>query len=271
MVDSGYREFGLVGRKLGHSMSPELFRSIFKKYDVRAAYHLLEMERIDEVCLLPLRYPLLYGFNVTVPYKESILPYLDNLSDVAREIEAVNTVYIDRTRNGKNGAFQLWGHNTDYSGFLHSLDNFEINGGKALVLGSGGASRAVSKALLSKKMDVMIVSRTPHPYHINCNEKSSIPVISYLQIDKVLLNDTDIVINATPAGMWPEVESGPPFPWHLIDKHIIFYDLIYNPRITLFMRKALEQGATAMNGLRMLEYQAFDAWNFWSAIQTNKP
>lgn len=263
MVRPIHKDFGLVGKKLGHSLSPELFRTIFNEYGVDASYHLFEIQSIDEIGSLPVRYPYLQGFNVTVPYKEAILPFLDELTSVAREIAAVNTVYIDRYRCGKNGKFRLIGHNTDCSGFRKSLEQINIKDGKALVLGSGGASRAVSRALYHMASEVIIVSRNPHPYPISYGKESSLHIISYDDIDQRMLREANLIVNATPVGMGADLNSAPPLPYHLIDRSLICYDLVYNPSVTLFLKRCLERGATVMNGFSMLKYQAYDAWHFW--------
>ena len=234
------RKYGLIGRKLGHSLSQELFEAQdFKE----ASYGLYEMASLDGLRQWVNDNDIL-GFNVTIPYKQEIIPLLDELDDTAAEIGAVNCVSVEDGR--------LIGHNTDAPAFMSTLSG-PLHG-KALILGTGGAARAVAYALRQLGLEYVFVSRCPEAATVK-------PVIGY---DKIT-QDYILIINATPVGMYPDVDSIPinlsPLTSHL--SHCLVYDLIYNPSTTLLMRQAKVCGAKVENGLNMLRRQAELSWRIW--------
>lgn len=238
------RHFGLIGRELGHSFSAKFFNAKFKSEEIDADYQLFEIESIIKLGELLGRNPL-DGFNVTIPYKESIVPYLDDLSDVAREIGAVNCVEV---RDGK-----LIGHNTDITGIEASLHWLEAEEGcKALVLGTGGASKAVQYALGKRGVEFKIVSR----------DKSR-GDISYEELTPEIIQEHKLIINTTPVGMFPNVDEAPAIDFEAIGTEHRIFDLVYNPAQTELLRRAKERGAQTMGGMLMLQTQAIASWHIW--------
>lgn len=240
------RKFGLIGQSLGHSFSKNFFTKKFQQEGIDAVYKNCEIPTINEVTALFEQD--FSGFNVTIPYKESILPFLDELAISAEEIGAVNTVEIV---NGK-----YIGHNTDAFGFHQMVKPFlTFEHERALVLGTGGAAKAVTFVLKSIGIDVLYISRNPQ------GEKQ----FSYKEVNEHMLNACKLVINTTPVGTFPNVEAGIPLPYECFtDKHLAV-DLIYNPSETVFLRKAKENGASILNGQSMLEQQALKAWEIWNS------
>lgn len=238
------RHFGLIGRELGHSFSAKFFNGKFASEGIDADYKLFELEDIEELTKLLASTPL-NGFNVTIPYKESIIPYLSELSTTAREVGAVNCVEV---RDGK-----LIGHNTDAAGIeasLHWLDLAE--GTKALVLGSGGASKATQYVLRKLGIEFKVVSRDADRGDI-----------TYAELTPEVIAEHKLIINATPVGMSPNVEAAPQLDYeHIGSEHRVF-DLVYNPAQTEFLRRAKEQGASTMGGILMLQTQAIASWHIW--------
>ena len=238
------RHFGLIGRELGHSFSAKFFNAKFKSEEIDADYQLFEIESIIKLGELLGRNPL-DGFNVTIPYKESIVPYLDDLSDVAREIGAVNCVEV---RDGK-----LIGHNTDITGIEASLHWLEAEEGcKALVLGTGGASKAVQYALGKRGVEFKIVS----------HDKSR-GDISYEELTPEIIQEHKLIINTTPVGMFPNVDEAPAIDFEAIGTEHRIFDLVYNPAQTELLRRAKERGAQTMGGMLMLQTQAIASWHIW--------
>lgn len=238
------RHFGLIGRELGHSFSAKFFNAKFKSEEIDADYQLFEIESIIKLGELLGRNPL-DGFNVTIPYKESIIPYLDDLSDVAREVGAVNCVEV---RNGK-----LIGHNTDVTGIeasLHWLDADE--GCKALVLGTGGASKAVQYVLRKRGVEFKVVSRD-----------SNRGDVTYETLTAEIICEHKLIINTTPVGMYPNVNEAPAIDFEAIGSDHRIFDLIYNPAQTELLRRAEERGAQTMGGMLMLQTQAIASWHIW--------
>ena len=238
--------YGLIGKALAHSFSPSFFEKKFKKEGIRnVTYELFPLPKIDEFEGLRNDTSIL-GWNVTVPYKTSIIPYLDRLSLEAMEIGAVNT--IKREKDG------LIGYNTDLIGFRLSLLPLlnQRSSIKALVLGTGGASKAICYAL--NKMDVQYkcVSRTG--------------VLSYEQLDQSILEAHQLMINTTPLGMHPQLTSKPSIPYQYLNDQHILYDLVYNPAMTQFLKLGSQRGAKIVNGLEMLERQAEAAWCIWKDL-----
>jgi shikimate dehydrogenase len=251
--------FGLLGKRLGHSFSREYFNSKFKENGRNASYVNFEINDIACFPIVIRQFGALKGLNVTVPYKEQVLPYLDEISADAESIGAVNMIRINH--DDPRYPYTI-GHNTDYIGFRDSLHDFILDGNgsgrdiasvvkRTLILGSGGASKAVKYALESLGVEVTIVSRKPH----NLSE------ISYEDLSKDIVESSQLIVNTTPLGMWPNVNSAPQFPYHyLSDKHYC-YDVVYNPLRTEFMRLCANRGAKVKNGLEMLHRQA-EAANF---------
>lgn len=247
--------FGIIGKKLGHSFSADFFNKKFQKEGLDESYHKFEIDDINLLPSLIKNHPDLKGLNVTIPYKQQVIPFLDSLSDEARNIGAINVIKI--FRDGEK--ILLKGYNSDAIGFRESLVpllNSDVK--KALVLGSGGASKAVTYILKSLGIEPSIVSRTPN------KEVSDIKQYSYDELTKELIEDHQLIVNTTPLGMFPEVEFYPPIPYSFItDKHIC-YDVIYNPMETEFMKKCSRQGAVVKNGMDMLHLQAIAAWDIWT-------
>ena len=243
--------YGLVGYPLGHSFSKRYFTEKFATAGIDAEYLNFETESIDRVRDIIEQYPGLKGFNVTIPHKQDIIPLLDTVSKEAEEIGAVNCVKIEHTGN----TVSLTGYNTDAYGFKKSLLQFipaEIT--NALILGNGGAAKAVKYVLLSLGMNVLTVSRTPH------REKE----IGYTAIAS-LLNDYKLIVNTTPLGTWPNTENCPDIPYDLLTLEHYLFDLVYNPEITEYMKRGAAHRAHTQNGLEMLIGQAEKAWDIWTA------
>ena len=238
------RHFGLIGRKLGHSCSAKFFNGKFKAEQIDADYNLFEIESIDMLPLL-VKEHMLEGFNVTIPYKESVIPYLDELSEEAKTIGAVNCVVI---RDGK-----MVGHNTDITGIEASLHWLDIAPeAKVLILGTGGASKAVQYVLRKYGISFTVVSR---------DEQKGNTTYSKLTAEDIA--EHKIVINTTPLGMSPGVDSAPEIDYSAIDAEHKVFDLVYNPAETLFLKRCKEQGAATMGGIMMLQTQAIASWHLW--------
>jgi shikimate dehydrogenase len=240
--------FGLVGKKIGHSFSVKYFTERFAKDNLDDhSYQNFDISDISQFPQIIKGNPNLGGLNVTIPYKETVIPYLDKLSKKAARIGAVNTIRL--TKSGK-----LKGYNTDCYGFEESLyPMLQSHHKKALILGTGGASKAVAFAL--EELDILytFVSREPAGN-----------TIGYDRTNATTFDNFQVVINCTPLGMSPNVNAFPDLPYDCFtDKHIA-YDLIYNPEETLFLKKAREHGAVTKNGLEMLILQAEKAWKIWN-------
>lgn len=249
--------YGLLGEKLGHSLSPFIHSCVFEKLKLEGNYHLFEVERRQlENAFKGLKALGLKGVNITIPYKKVSMEYMDEISKEAKEIGAINTVAINKE--------QLIGYNTDYDGFGKMLKYFdvEIKDKRALILGTGGVSKAVLKYLEDHKIgDIILVSRD------KAKGKKEYPqrkVVSYEDLKNV--KERELLINCTPIGMHPKIENSP------VDKEIISrcqwaIDLIYNPEETLFLKYAKEVGVSKMNGLYMLVGQAVKAQEIWNEIE----
>jgi shikimate dehydrogenase len=236
---------GLIGYPLSHSFSADFFARKFEQEGITDYQY--RLFPITSVALLPeliSAYPDLRGLNVTIPYKTSVLPYVDELSNEAREIGAVNTLKIQDGR--------IYGCNTDCYGFRESLlPLLRPQPDKALVLGAGGAARAVCHVLASLGINYLQVTR-------NRSE------LTYADLTGDLIQEHLLIINATPLGMWPNINTCPPIPYEALTPAHVLYDLVYNPAETLFMQKGREQGAQIVNGLLMLKLQAEKSWEIWS-------
>jgi shikimate dehydrogenase len=245
------RLFGLIGFPLGHSFSKGYFTEKFAREGIAdARYELFPLEKIDDFKSLLARERELCGINVTIPYKEKVLPFLDDLDDTARQIGAANCIRIGPDR-------KLTGFNTDTIAFEASLRNLEEGrwakpGQKALILGTGGAAKGVAYALSKIGIIFSYVSRTPDRPE----------VLSYG--DLKALSDVQLIVNTTPLGMAPNTESCPDLPFDLLNEQHLVYDLVYNPLETVLLRCALTQGCTIKNGLEMLYLQAEAGWDIWN-------
>lgn len=244
------RQFGLIGFPLGHSFSKKYFSEKFKNENIDARYDLYELSNISEFPNLRNSIKL-SGLNVTIPYKEQIIPLLDKLDDTATSIGAVNVIRFDYDNNGKA---TLTGFNTDAIGFENSLKPFlKPHHKKALILGTGGASKAILYTLQQLGIECSYVSRSTREGQL-----------TYSDLNEEILNDNLLIVNATPLGTFPKTDACPDIPYQfLTDKHLLF-DVVYNPAETLFMKKGRDAGATALNGEEMLIGQAIAAWEIWN-------
>lgn len=242
------RRYGLIGRTLAHSFSQRYFEDKFAREHIAdAEYRLYELSEVADFERLQSSMPDLCGLNVTIPYKQAILPYLDALSSEAEVIGAVNCIDI---RDGR-----MTGYNTDVEGIRATLAGL-FDGhtpGAALVLGSGGASRAVQFVLAQWNIPYSIVSRDAAKGNM-----------TYADLDAETLRVHDLIINTTPVGMWPAVDAAPRLPYDLLDSRHMLFDLIYNPEQTLLMRLASARGAAVAGGMEMLRVQAEASWRIWT-------
>lgn len=241
-------KYGLIGNNIDYSFSKTFFNSKFKKEERTDSYENFDIPNLCQFSEVLRKNPKLKGLNVTIPYKESIIKYLDIIDSNAQKIGAINTIKI--TDNGK-----LIGYNTDYIGFKESLKNLPpLSKKNALVLGTGGASKAIAYALKFLNYKVTQVSRV---------KKEGIT--TYKELNKELIIQHQLIINCTPLGTFPNVDEYPNIPYQYITRNHLIFDLIYNPLETMFMKLSKEQGARVSNGLKMLEYQAEEAWSIWKA------
>lgn len=242
--------FGLIGFPLSHSFSEKFFSEKFEREDIEdCKYELYPLENIEDIRLLFEVNKDLKGLNVTIPYKESVIEYLDDLDDIAQKIGAINCIKIDE--------IQRVGYNTDYAGFRDSLKPLlKKHHTQALVLGTGGASKAVVYALQELGISTTIVSR-----------KAGAAQLSYADVNKTIMDSHTIIINCSPVGMYPDINQCPDIPYQFINSTHILYDLIYNPGKTMFLQHGEKQGATIKNGLEMLELQAEYAWEIWNRVE----
>lgn len=245
------KKYGLVGYPLGHSFSMGYFNEKFKNEAINAVYENFEIPDIQDITTVIGSNPDLAGFNVTIPYKEKVMDYLDYIAPEAAEIGAVNVVKV--THNGERAV--LKGFNSDVVGFVNSIKPLlRPLHKKALVLGTGGASKAVEYGLRKLGLETIKVSRT---------EKDN--TITYGQVTPELLSEYKVIVNCTPCGMAPHFDECPNLPYDSIDDSFLLYDLIYNPEETLFLRKGKEKDATVRNGLEMLLLQAEEGWDIWNS------
>ncbi|MBJ6117276.1 shikimate dehydrogenase [Pontibacter sp. BT310] len=241
------QRYGLIGKKLGHSFSKRYFTEKFEREGIAdATYELYELATIAELPQLLQKQPDLVGLNVTVPYKETVIPFLDELDEAAARIGAVNTIKI--------AAGKTKGYNTDYIGFRDSLEQVypATQNSRALVLGTGGASKAVVAALQDLQINYTILSR-----------QAGQGRLTYADLTPELLKQYQLIVNTTPLGMYPAVENCPELPYEALSAQHCLYDLVYNPEQTLFLEKGKSAGAQTINGLRMLYGQAEAAWQIW--------
>ncbi len=248
--DRGLRLFGLIGNPLTHSFSKKYFTDKFEKEGLTdCSYELFPIETIEMLPGLLQSNPELKGINVTIPYKKKVLPFLFSTENIPAELGACNCIDL---KNGK-----LIGYNTDCTGFEKSLipllQSFHTN---ALILGNGGATAAVVFVLQKLGISCSIVSRII--------QNGS--VLTYKELDKKLINGHTVIINTTPLGLYPNVESCPEIPYEYISKHHLLYDLVYNPVKSVFLKKGEERGAVIKNGEEMLVLQAEESWKIWNAV-----
>ncbi len=243
-------KYGLIGYPLGHSFSISYFNEKFSNEGLDAVYENYEIPAIENLIEVIATNHELKGLNVTIPYKEKILPYLDSITPEAQAIGAVNVVKILR----KGNKIQLKGYNSDVIGFTQSIEPLlDKQHRKALILGTGGASKAVNYGLKSLGIETLFVSRT-----------KSEQAIEYGELTPDIMSEYKVIVNCTPCGMFPKTDDCPNIPYEEIGEGHLLYDLLYNPDQTLFMRKGQEHGATVKNGLEMLLLQAFASWKFWN-------
>ena len=239
-------KYGIIGNPLGHSFSKGFFTEKFAKEAIDAQYLNFQIPEIGKLTEVLQENPELRGINVTLPYKTEVIPFLDELSDEVREIGAVNVVQI---RNG-----HLKGFNSDIIGFTRSIQPLlKPHHRKALILGTGGASRAIRVGLTRLGLEWKYVSRTPRE-----------GMITYEDITAETLREYEVIVNCSPVGMFPKVDECPAIPYEFLTQDNLLYDLVYNPENTLFMKKGALQGAVVKNGLEMLHLQAIASWEFWN-------
>lgn len=282
------KRFGLIGHPLGHSFSQAYFTKKFAREKIEACYENFDIEGPLEIHQLMDKHPDLKGFNVTIPYKEAIIPFLDEINEMAKEVGAVNTVKV--LENGK-----LKGYNTDVIGIETTLFETEATlsslrgpraqrggtkqstcrrtsnyrrtcglprsltlarndgGANALVLGTGGASKAVQYVLKKHNLPYHLVSRNPEKGHF-----------TYETLTPEVIKEHLLIINTTPLGMAPNIDEAPIIPYEALTSEHVLFDLIYNPEETLFLKRGKERNAQTINGLSMLYAQAEAAWNIWN-------
>lgn len=244
-------KYGLIGYPLGHSFSIGYFNEKFQNECIDATYENFEIPSIENLTEILDSNPELKGLNVTIPYKEKVISYLDSISPEARAIGAVNVIKVTH----KGNKTELKGYNSDVIGFTQSIEPLlERYHKKALVLGTGGASKAIIFSLKSLGIETLTVSR--YERH-GC--------VRYEDITLEMIKEYNVIVNCTPCGMYPQTDDCPNLPYEAMDSHTLLYDLIYNPDETLFLKKGKAQGATVKNGLEMLLLQAFASWNFWNS------
>ena len=245
-------KYGLIGYPLKHSFSIVYFNEKFKAENIDAEYVNFEIPRIEEFMEVVEENPNLCGLNVTIPYKEQVIPYLDELDKDTAKIGAVNVIKIIRQPKGK---VKLVGYNSDIIGFTRSIEPMlkpEVHT-HALILGTGGASKAIFRGLENLGIKSTFVSRT----------KKNDEVMTYEELTPEVMQQYKIIVNCTPVGMYPKVDECPAIPYDQLTTDHLLYDLLYNPDETLFMKRGRAQGATVKNGLEMLLLQAFAAWEIW--------
>lgn len=242
------KRFGLLGRNISYSFSKGYFTDKFAKENLENhSYENFDIQEIDALHEILAHNKDILGLNVTIPYKEVVLPFLSELSEIAKKIGAVNTIKF-----AKNGA--LIGYNTDYYGFKKSLEPLlQAHHKKALILGTGGAAKGVAYALEELGIVYEFVSREPKNTSLR-----------YADINQTIFNDYQIIINASPVGTSPNIDKCPELPYALFTEQHIAYDLIYNPAETMFLNKAKSFGAATKNGQDMLIFQAEKAWEIWT-------
>ena len=243
-------KYGLIGFPLGHSFSKKYFSEKFETGKIDAIYNLYELADISQFTALK-DDNTLCGLNVTIPYKEKIIPFLDEVDATAARIGAVNVIKFIRSGN----KLLLRGYNSDAVGFEASIKPLlKPHHTKALILGTGGASKAIEFVLTKLNIQTVFVSRNP-----------TSGMISYAELDAETTKDYTVIINATPVGTFPHIDACPDIPYQFLSSEHLVFDVVYNPAKTLFLKKSEQRGATILNGEKMLELQAEAAWKIWNA------
>lgn len=243
-------KYGLIGFPLGHSFSKKYFSEKFETGKIDAIYNLYELANISQFTALK-EDSALCGLNVTIPYKEKIIPFLDEVDVTAARIGAVNVIKFIRSGN----KLLLRGYNSDALGFEASIKPLlKPHHTKALILGTGGASKAIEFVMNKLNTQTVFVSRNP-----------TSGMISYAELDAETIKDYTVIINATPVGTLPHVDACPDIPYQFLSSEHLVFDVVYNPAKTLFLKKSEQRGATILNGEKMLELQAEAAWKIWNA------
>lgn len=248
------RRFGLIGYPLSHSFSQKYFTDKFRQENIRdCLYENFPLEDIAGLPAVLAQYQDLAGLNITIPYKEKVIAYLHEQSPVVQEIGACNCI---RFRDGK-----LYGYNTDVTGFQRSLEPLLLpTHRKALILGTGGASKAVEYVLRQKGIEYHIVSRSPE----------GLKQVDYEWVNETNLQEHTLLVNTTPLGMFPNIDSCPPIPYQFLTPAHYLFDLVYNPPVTKFLQLGQERGARIKNGADMLVIQAEESWKIWNGEYRNK-
>ena len=244
-------KYGLIGYPLGHSFSISYFNEKFQNEGINAKYINFEIPTIEALPEVLASNPELKGLNVTIPYKEKVISYLDTVSPEARAIGAVNVIKV----NHEGNKITLKGYNSDVIGFTKSIEPMLDKKWhkKALILGTGGASKAINYGLKSLGLETVFVSRYERP-----------GTVQYDKLKPEDVKEYNVIVNCTPLGMYPKTEECPLLPYEAMDSNNLLYDLIYNPDETMFMKMGKKYGATVKNGLEMLLLQAFASWEFWN-------
>ena len=242
-------KYGLLGKNLAHSFSKDFFTQLFEEKNLSAEYDLIELDSSKNLtAFLKEKITVYRGLNVTVPYKEQVMPLLDDIDDEALMIGAVNTIKV-------NESGRTVGYNTDAFGFHQSIKPFlTSHHHRALILGTGGAAKAVAYILEKIGLEVFYISRNP----------GGTKTFGYGEINKNMIDSCKLIVNCTPVGMYPHVNKTITFPHHYLTNHHLVIDLIYNPEETLFLQKSAEQGSIVLNGKSMLHQQALKSWKLWS-------
>jgi shikimate dehydrogenase len=244
------QKYGLIGHPLRHSFSIGYFNEKFASENIDAEYVNFDIPNIRDFKQVIEDNPNLCGLNVTLPYKEAVIPYLDELDKETAKIGAVNVIKIIRQKDKK---IKLVGYNSDIIGFSRSIEPMlQAGHTSALILGTGGGAKAVYYGLTNLGVVCTYVSRTKKP---QC--------LTYEELTPEVMKAHTIIVNCTPVGMFPKVDFCPDIPYELLTPDHLLYDLLYNPNETLFMKKGAAQGAVVKNGLEMLLLQAFAAWEIW--------
>lgn len=244
------KHFGLIGFPLGHSFSKKFFSEKFEKENINARYELYPLENIEMFPAL-INANEFTGLNVTIPYKQQVMPYLDELDETATIIGAVNVIRFSK----KNDSKHLKGYNTDAIGFENSIKPFlKSHHQKALILGTGGASKAVDYSLRKLGLETTYVSRN-----------NATGILTYKDLNRDIISENTVIVNCTPSGMYPKTDECPEIPYNYISPNHLLYDVIYKPDETLFLKKGKEQRACTVNGMEMLNGQAIAAWKIWNS------
>ncbi len=245
--------YGLIGYPLSHSFSKDFFTKKFAAENIQnTVYQNFPISGINQFRTLIDSNPNLKGLNVTIPYKEKIIPFLDSVDPTAAAIGAVNTIKFENTGKGR----YLKGYNTDVWGFRRSLEEIKpprMEISRAVILGTGGASKAIAWVLKEMNIAFEFVST------------SSGTALKYGQLNKKIISDCQLIVNTSPLGTFPDVSQCPDIPYEYLTGSHLLFDLVYNPALTLFLRKGQERGANTSNGLKMLEYQALKSWEIWNS------